>query len=287
MSVAAREAASDNVWWRYMLPTLTLVSALWSTCYSEQTNFERNCDLLQRTGQVTEVDHRETLSAYAQRKGLSVSSVEEAFRATGFLSCAGLTSTAQLTGRSDVLTAAAHSFFGPYCTPVTPRSCFFVLEDELFAPRYYVDSVVSPGCPQIAKDWAVVKLQTSVPRVRPYDYPRTDPMLQVDKPVTQVSARADNFMVGDKYPKTVERCYLRVINPRSWFPVLTDCNTGPGSSGAAQLIEDDKGKTVVGAIHVADSVGGKSKSGFDAHTLFSISIPLAGDFLQALREALK
>ena len=95
-----------------MLAILTLVSALWSTCYLEQTNFERNCDLLQRTGQVTEVDHRETLSAYAQRKRLSVSSVEEAFRATGILNCAGLTSTAQLTGKSNVLTAAAHSFLG-------------------------------------------------------------------------------------------------------------------------------------------------------------------------------
>jgi hypothetical protein len=272
-----------------MLPVLTLVSALWSTCYSEQTNFEKNCDLLQRTGQVTEVDHRETLSAYAQRKRLSVSSVEEAFRATGILNCAGLTSTAQLTGKSDVLTAAAHSFFGPYCTPVTPRSCFFVLEDELFAPRYYVDSVVSPGCPQIdpGKDWAVVKLQTSVPRVRPYDYPRTDPMLRADKPVTQVSARADNFKVGDKYPKAIEGCYLRVINPRSWFPVLTDCNTGQWSSGAAQFIEDEKGKTVIGAIHVAESGVGKPKSGFDPHTLFSISVPLTGDFLQALKEALK
>ena len=271
-----------------MLPTLTLVSALWSTCYSEQTNFERNCGLLQRTGQVTEVDHRETLSAYAQRKRLSVSSVEEEFRATGVLNCAGLTSTAQLTGKSNVLTAAAHSFFGLNCTRVMPPSCFFVLEDELFAPRYYVDYVVS-GCPQIApgNDWAVVKLQTGVPRLRPYDYPATDPVLQTDKPVTQVSARADNFMVGDNYPKTIERCYLRVINPRSWFPILTDCNTGQGSSGAAQFIEDGKGKTVVGAIHVADSVGGKPKSGFDPHTLFSISVPLAGDFLQALRETLK
>jgi hypothetical protein len=271
-----------------MLPTLTLVSALWSTCYSEQTNFERNCDLLQRTGQVTEVDHRETLSAYAQRKRLSVSSVEEAFRATGILNCAGLTSTAQLTGKSNVLTAAAHSFFGPYCTSVTPRSCFFVLEDELFAPRYYVDSIVR-GCPQIGpgNDWAVVKLQASVPRVRPYDYPETDPMLHADSPVTQVSARADNFMVGDKYPKTIERCYLRVINPRSWFPVLTDCNTGQGSSGAAQFIEDEKGKTVIGAIHVADSMGGKPKSGFDPHALFSISVSLGGGFLQALKEALK
>ena len=51
--------------------------------------------------------------------------------------------------------------------------------------------------------------------------------------------------------------------------------------------EDEKGKMVIGAIHVAESVGGKPKSGFDPHTLFSISVPLAGDFLQALREALK
>ena len=112
-------------------------------------------------------------------------------------------------------------------------------------------------------------------------------MLQADKPVTQVSARADNFMVGDKYPKTIERCYLRVINSQSWFPVLTDCNTGQWSSGAAQFIEDKKGKAVIGAIHVAESGDGKPKSGFDPHTLFSISVPLAGDFLQALREALK
>jgi hypothetical protein len=235
------------------------------------------------------MDHRETLSAYAQRKRLSVSSVEEAFRATGILNCAGLTSTAQLTGKSNVLTAAAHSFFGPHCTPVTPRSCFFVLEDELFAPRYYVDSVVSPGCPEIdpGKDWAVVKLQTSVPHVRPYDYPRTDPMLRADIPVTQVSARAYNFKVGDKYPKTIEGCYFRVINPRSWFPVLTDCNTGQWSSGAAQFIEDEKGEAVISAIHVAESGVGKPKSGFNPHTLFSISVPLAGDFLQALKEALK
>jgi hypothetical protein len=112
-------------------------------------------------------------------------------------------------------------------------------------------------------------------------------MLRADIPVTQVSARAYNFKVGDKYPKTIEGCYFRVINPRSWFPVLTDCNTGQWSSGAAQFIEDEKGEAVISAIHVAESGVGKPKSGFNPHTLFSISVPLAGDFLQALKEALK
>jgi hypothetical protein len=254
--------------------------------------FHRNDGLLHNVVMVTTTDHRETLDQYADRKKYDRYKVEASFKATGILNCSGMEATAQLTGSKKVLTTCAHAFFNDDCTLRKVSKCFFVLNGDSYVTRYPVDpdSLRSGGCPSHdrRKDWATIKLSTEVPGVAPYDYPQKDQPLVKNQPIVQVSARNINFKIGDTYPKTIEECFIRDIFDHATLPLLTDCNAGKWSSGAAQFVIDKfTGKTVIGAINVAESLVNPPQTGYDPDGLFNVSVPLSGKFLEALKENLK
>lgn len=274
----------------------------------EHAVFEKNCDLIHRVVQVTSEDpskedpqkpeehHRQTQEEYADSNELKRSVVREAFKATGILTCNEKSETAQLTGKNNVLTFAAHIFYNRAdCSRSNPIQCTFALDES--SEKVPVDLAPSSlklgGCGSIAsaKDWGTAKLTKPIIGVKPYDIPSDDdpPQLRYGQLVIQSSGPQDNFIVNGRHPKSVEKCFIKdnglVFGQRS---VKTDCNTGRGSSGAAQfVVEESTRKYVLGAINVAEYVTKKPGTGYDVHQLHNSSVELRGEFLKAVRENLK
>ncbi|MGZ3721420.1 MAG: hypothetical protein ACXVA9_00735 [Bdellovibrionales bacterium] len=259
-----------------------------------QSGFLKNCGLLHQVVQISTPDGRQTLEQYAAAKKLPVNQVKKLFKATGTINCNGLQGTAQVTGKSNVLTLSGHGFFNQDCKPLNPINCEFTLDDEPGTKAYKLDmsSLKTGPCNMNGSrgDWATVKLTEAVPDILPYDIP-TDaepPRLAKNQPVLQASQKHKNFMDGVKYPKTVEECFVRDVDAHFETPIQTSCNTGKWSSGSAQFItEKSTGNVVIGALNTSEHIDKQAGSGYDSNTLYNSSVELRGDFLKAVRENLK
>lgn len=250
-----------------------------------------SCEALHHVIWVTNEDHRKTIPDFARANNIPVDQFERTTKATGVINCGGREYTAQITGKSNVLTTAGHAFWRPDCRKVELKLCGFRLDNDPNAFEYGLKSEITEGCPfpDMGKDWAVAKLKMPVPRVTPYDIPSSDIAFSKDKPIRQISAKHENFVVSGSHPKTAENCFWRDPSPFHANVIQHDCNTGLESSGSAQFVrEDGTNRFVIGAIHVAERINGNLPgTGYDRMGLYNLSVPLSGAFRAAVMESQK
>ncbi len=205
--------------------------------------------------------------------------------ASGLLNCGGDYSTAQLTGASDVITAASHAIFDDV-TCKKKASCTFTPAGSSIAIEVDMDSTqgscvnLEPGSnpPKYhwGKDWAVLKLKSTAEGIEPYAIPNEPVYLIGGEVITTVTViNPTKFATQEcsfMYPR-----YYRTI------PVLHDCDTQGHGSGGAQV---DTANRLI-AIHVGGSEkGGKGKD-FELGLNFNSSVPLAGEFYEAVRRLVR
>ena len=232
-------------------------------------------------------DDRMTFDEYAQQKKLPKREVYERFAATGIVNCNDGEFTAQVTGSPSVITTAGHGFFDADCSPKTFEACsFFLFGGKSGFVEYPIDmsSIRTGGCPKgnLDRDWMVAKLEKPT-SVRPYKVPNkgiAEPGLNV----IQASSLADNLKPTVKSPRHLSECQIREPSERYTSVYKTDCDTGLGSSGSAQLTETADG-LYMAALNVATKKGAKDGDGYDRATSHNYSIALQGDFLAAIQAA--
>jgi hypothetical protein len=229
---------------------------------------------------IIEKDNRQTLPEYAKSNDVNPSEINKKFSPTGLFSCEGKWATAQLTGANNVVTTASHVFYTRQCKRYKfVKHCFFRPLNS--ARRYRVDlSSLLYGCNPDSRDndWAVAKLVGRVENASFYNIPSPNIVIPEGQKVTQISYLHKNFKRKGKYPPTVQDCAIR-MEKRSWY--LHDCDSGSGSSGSAQLIEN----TIIG-INTAESATERDGSTF-SNTHWNLAIPLRGEFLNSIRKLLE
>ncbi len=135
-------------------------------------------------------------------------------------------------------------------------------------------------------DWAVLKLETAVPGITPYEVPDEDNLLKAGEQIMQVSGYATNFMVSGAYPKSMESCLADQIDLTHTDPIKHTCDTGKGSSGSAQFVVRSK-KMIFAAMNISQQKDFPDGSDYNADSAFNTSTPVSGNFLSAIREAMK
>lgn len=244
---------------------------------------------------VVETDSRELFANYARRKRLNLTEVENQFGATGVVSCGGPNGTAQITGNRLVITSAKHIFFDKKCNPYPhAEECFFAFRGNNGQLKKFAinkTTLRTGACtPTVdsSTDWAVAELTTPVSKeINPYKVSRDDISLSVDTPLTQVSGYSDNFHPEMNKPKYITECKVRDIANYVGVPIQSDCDSGPGASGSAQLIESSPGDFTIAAIHVGHSADAYDRMPYNADDYYNISIPVANAFKVAIDEAIQ
>ncbi len=197
------------------------------------------------------------------------------FASTGVMNCDGMEFTAQVTGKSNVLTSVAHGFLLPNCDK--RQNCFF----KIMGIEYSVDmsSLAHGSCPNVFEDnfqdWATIKLIEDVDGVTPYQIPDFSNRLRAGDEVVTVSGL--NPSGGTEI--TPLACKVDQIGQPQHVPInignSETCRTFPGSSGSAQLKPTGNGQFHLMSVHIGNSEPDNSG--------YNISIPLRGDFLAAVQ----
>lgn len=101
----------------------------------------------------------------------------------------------------------------------------------------------------------------------------------------QVAYQAAN---GWKNTPNIVICSVRSVNYRL-MPYLTDCSTGDGASGLAQLQPalSQSGQWILSAVVSSENGSGHDGGEFDLAATYTSSAPVAGEFWQALADKLK
>jgi hypothetical protein len=242
-------------------------------------------------------DDRRKLSDFAREEGVPLAEIHDMVAATGMLICGSGAATAQVTGSNRVITSVAHVLFDQKCSRRQLHDCYFE-PSRRPAVRYpIVPGSVRMGlnpdkCLQDQRqqaptgDWSVIELKNPVENVRPY--------LAPDEPVTvrfppgteilQITGGAANFKAATFMPAHAQRCRIRDVGKIVNVPLQTDCDTGHGSSGSAQLMRKANGMVLV-AINALETSGTPDGADYDPVKSFNISVPVSETFLSALREA--
>lgn len=265
-----------------LLPFLTIA---WSVaaiplakCPTSNTSIDSQSKLLHKVV-LLGADGRESVDEYQNRKNRDLSEKDKVdyqkkFLATGVLTCGGALATAQLSGAGDVITTAAHNFFGDQCQAwMNDGRCFF----ETAGQRVELDMAsVKASCPYPNQrlDWAVAKLKRPIRGVEPYNIPERDWALMPDTSVTQVSG-VKNFRPN----RQVQECSVRHVLQGPNYAATHDCDTEPSASGSGQF---DSNFTLI-AVHT----GGRNPSGgeYKLPQSFNGLVPVSGQFLSELRRA--
>jgi len=247
-------------------------------------------------------EDRKREAAFAEANGLPLELVRKAAEVTGIIDCGGGQATAQVTGAQHVLSTAAHIFMNTdtcerYGPELTNNCSFFTSHNPSKKYKIVPDSIRLGGCnPGISgaiDDWAVVRLQSPVENVEPLRLP--PPRTNADAEIVMIAAVSSNFEGGALGLPTLEVCSVRLRYPSANVALATDCDSGPGTSGSAQLNYGTRGlaaaleKKEIGAINVAQTAlaDGTIVEGndYDDHGTFNISVPVWGRFRDALIEA--
>jgi hypothetical protein len=243
-------------------------------------------------------DERRTLDRFAEVPDLAASNaqqVQDAFAATGLVSCDGSNFTAHLTGATNVITSAAHGFYTPDCKP-RERCAFWFPENPSFTPINIVPATLKSGSCGFGAgetDWATVKLVSNVADVTPYAVPRRGPELSDGMTLLSVSAGDDNFRVNGEMVKNIQTCSLTKAYFTDVTPLETACDTGEGSSGAAQFIVPVGGLALgdapltIAAINLGSTITGIDGQPFQSGVQFNRSVPVDGSFLRAIKQNLE
>ena len=275
---------------------------------------------------------RQTIAEWAISNHLDVSLVEDRFAATGVVTCEWddvehghhtTIASGQVTGRQDLITLSAHTFFDPFeCIPrATPSNCEFTVQrngsyetaemTEIVSIGYDCSAFISPIYgDRLLNDWAIVRLDRTLDVV-PYAISGdTAGAVAEDIEVVSVVHSQDYLVVdpegGTLHPKTVSQCTIRDLLRRAGRTVYftSDCDGAQRSSGGSVL--DDTGETpiligvwaassedrrmldeAVGRILEAGQYGHDLVNGgnYEVNDWSSRHVPVAGAFLRAVREA--
>lgn len=204
--------------------------------------------------------------------------------ATGLLVCGRSVSTAQLVEATDVIITAAHVFYRDrFCRRGDLRGCFFRLANGRDPTRYRLDPMslkTAAGCsfsdPKL--DWAVVKLVKPVPLVEPYRVFRGQPL--AGSRIIQISAVDRSFVVEGVHRRAIQACRIKEFGEEGLLK--TDCDTGTGSSGAAQLTIAAPAPQIV-ALNVGQASAALDGHEYNADWQYNVSISLSGAFLDAIQ----
>lgn len=265
----------------FMTPNLLLALFLY-TNYSAALPF--NCgkphlqdfrNIVQKT-KLLGAEERMTFQQYADSKGLSVEAVERQFSATGTIKCEGRgEGTAQLTNSNSVITTARHIFYDDNCRRAKNLACKLYLykNGNSYDTPIPVDLstlIVGPCSPSLSgdSDWAVVRLKKPADEKKyfPYQTPDQPPELTLSSRFTQISGATSNFQNGGSHPRNVAECPPISRDP-NMNQVNTTCDSGPGTSGAALLLDFENSSPTIAAI----LSGGLNKA--DANTAVIVDQP--------------
>lgn len=205
-----------------------------------------------RTTAVYDAEKRETFEEYAARRNLAFDTVRKQYAATGVIHCGDRQASAQLTGRSDILTTSAHIFFNrDNCeTKARPNSCEFTVRGPGGYAKHRVKERLAIGfkCPStkpqsFGDDWAILRLEKPIPDITPYAIPSSDyDVHKDDEAVVAIAGAARDFYyigAGGKktYPPNIQHCSVKFIRDVSGDGsyVETDCDGAELSSGGSLL----------------------------------------------------
>ena len=186
-------------------------------------------------------DARMTLPQYAHAHDQSPKLYEARYAATGMVICNGVYSTGQLTVRDDIVTTAAHAFFGPGGSPRGNLSAFvFAINTDGVHRRIPFDIATlqvgtrNPYPLPPADDWAVVRLKEPVVGARPYEDGDGAP---IGTSIVLVAHRHRGWAYDGL--RAIEACRIRAETaapPRDPREIDIDCSAGDGASGSAIMV---------------------------------------------------
>lgn len=207
------------------------------------------------------------------------------YGASGLLKCGDFLASAQLIGANDVISTASHNVINkidckkrPSCT-FTPagRDPIKVNMDLMIGsctndrpdpqnPNPVVDST---------RDWAVLKLEHPAEGVTPYRIP--------ERPVDVRGALLNTFVSITQRDSQVvfavtDGCNLSHQGHYRNVSALNDCDNLSGASGGSHL--DEAGHLL--GIHVGSRDQLNNGGDFDPDRKFNASVPLSGDFYDAV-----
>jgi hypothetical protein len=226
------------------------------------------------------------------------------YSATGMIDCygvGGLAGTGQIVKKkgantTDVVITSAHLFFTKSCEMVDTSKCYFV---PLFDPGRKIHFRALPenigGCVfqnyNSNIDWAVIELNESLPKMRPYLIHDKDVEIKNHVKLTQVSAFSTNF--PGKRGVAVD-CETRDVNRINISPLITTCSSGNGASGSALLVKK-RGRVnrleywlygIESSSPYVAADGNPYNFDGDGPRNYDIGVPLSGKFLERLNAVL-
>lgn len=249
-----------------------------------RTGILKNASILHQIVQVGKEDGRQTFEEFAETNG-NLEEIKKTFAATGSVICDGnVQISAQITMKKNIGTTAGHAFRNPKtCQRLPVKNCYFHTHAtpdtkyEIDMNSIKLEDPCVPG--ELGMDWAEFKLKKPAP-VAPYKIPESDEYLTRDQEITQVTGISKDFKRRNIFPRHIQQCAVRKVGFTKDSFIKTDCTTGPGSSGSAQL---DSNRTMV-SLNVAEIVRKAPGTGFDPNSLYNISVPVAGEFRKAILE---
>jgi hypothetical protein len=237
------------------------------------------------------VDPRQTFKQYAKSTGQSLKEVKQQFSATGRLKCYDTANgsyeviTANVVGRNNLITGAAHVFFNDNCSPRSVGRCeFYTINQPKQVYKIKVNTAVIKDCVRIKgnslDDWFVAEL-TGRTSATPYLIPDSPIRPAVGDQLLLVAAKADN---GFANTPNLVNCSVMNTDYRL-APYLTDCSTGHGSSGGAHLQPASGHRWTINAIVSGESPTGRDGGEFNVHGGgYTTSAPVNGEFWQTLHD---
>lgn len=275
----------------FCTPTILIYALPFPKC--KKTQFSDIAKLAQKIS-VVQDDNREIFADYSRRKKISLEETERRFGATGVVYCGGQQGTAQVTGNRLVITTAKHIFFDNNCQPYAGNNCFFALRnDQGNVKKFPIDrsSVrAGPACAinvDRSSDWAVAELTIPVPQpINPYKISEQELAIGTNADLVQISSYSDNFHPEMGKPRYITECKVQDVARDRTIPIQSDCDSGPGASGSAQLIETNPGEFQLAAIQVAHSADSYDSMPYRSDEYYNISVPVNNDFRTAILSAI-
>ncbi len=277
---------------------------------------------------------RLTVAEWAAAKALDMRVLEASYAATGVVTChwddaqfGPRTSIAsgQVTGRQDLITLSAHTFFDPdtCIAKARPNNCeFTVVNDGVTQTAIMADILgigFTCGSPpgqshrdRLINDWAVVRLEHALDVV-PYQIPDGLTEVIAQNATVLSVVHSQDYLVIDpdgatRHPKTLSECTIRDVLRQADRVVYfsTDCDGAQRSSGGSVLAGGALPHTLIGVWAAASegrllldaAVERITEAGqyrndlantraYDVNAWSSRHVPVAGAFLQAIRAAVE
>jgi hypothetical protein len=234
-------------------------------------------------------DSRLTLPDFARKHGEDVGVYETRYAATGIVNCGGTYSTAQLTVSNDIVTTAAHAFYGPSGSPRGGdlSACVFTIDIKgaTYTARVRGDTVragsTTPYALPPVHDWAVARLDHPIPQARPY---AIDGSSATGTSIMLLAHRHRGWAHDGS--KAIEDCSIRaaqLVDSGSPREIDIDCSAGDGASGSAIMLQGSAAPKMVG-IYVGWRSAHPDLAGPYSPTHMNFGVAVEGPFRTAIIE---